>query len=775
MADGNDIDPNKAAKAAEGTDKVTASVQELLKAIEEQNKGIKNATAAYGDLEAAQAKATATGAGVAEALAGIAGTTSGLNKGIQNLVAGSENAGKMFTGFTKSLTTNFNAMAIGISIVEKMKEATMGLVYATDNALVSFNKTTGAAQLYGNQIMALQRANYNYGITIEEAAESQAALIGGIRNLKDLGPATNEMLLENTAILNELGVESGTTAQSLGFMINSLGMTEEAAASTTREMFVLAQSLGRPPAEMAEAFNAAAPQLAAFGNRAGDVFRKMAVNAAAANMEVADMLRITEQFDKFDTAASAVGKLNAVLGGPYLSTVRMVTTTDPTERLKMMSDAARQAGKSFDSMSYYERKMTASAMGLKDVNELALVMSNNFNLMGDGVEKSAADIVELRKQTQAFNSIAEEFSQIMQTFVVDIIGPIIKGLKMLANGITYLAQKPLVWMATGIGLVTAGLIALTMATGPIGPIIAAIITMITGLIVVAKGLFDMFGGFATVTKIVERVQIKFGGVLERVTKRFTELGGAGEGFFSMLSLSAPFIEKFINYVVDMVGGILLLVDAIFEAYEQYSEIFHIIGLVTAMATAPIWGPLAAAIGVVATAVGVLVTSIFALFDAMGRIGHAINVGMSPSLLSSFGSLADAVTFLGDALMFPFKMLTKLITGFKDLAGLLAGKALGFISSAISYVFGGSPSAEVNNGGFNRGEDMDAMAVSIGEEVAKAVKEALQGVQLNSKVELEVTSQAGLPTLFDYVQKNLDDVTAGRPPNYALNANRAGIG
>lgn len=769
MADDKNIDPNKVKEATAGAKALEEQIKSLAEAYATLNKGVAKANSGQSKTTAALREAEDAGKGLGDTLGNIAGTTSGLNKGIQNLVSTSGNAGAMFKGFTKSLTTNFKAMTIGISIVEKMKEATMGLVYATDNALVSFNKTTGAAQLYGSQIMDLQRANYNYGITIEEAAESQAALIGGIRNLKDLGPAANEMLLENTAILNELGVESGTTAQSLGFMINSLGMTEEAAASTTREMLVLAQSLGRPPAEMAQAFNAAAPQLAAFGNRAGDVFRKMAVNAAAANMEVADMLRITEQFDKFDTAASAVGKLNAVLGGPYLSTVRMVTTTDPTERLKMMSDAARQAGKSFDSMSYYERKMTASAMGLKDVNELALVMSNNFDLVGDGVEKSAADIVELRKQTQAFNSIGEEFTQIMQTFVVDIIGPLITGLKMLADGITYLAQKPLVWMAAGIGIVTGGIIALTMATGPIGPIIGAIVAIIAGFIAVAKGLYDFLGGFDTVTKIAEGVMSKFGPVIDRISESFSRLMGEGEGFFSMLALNEAQIETFINYMVDTIGNILYVVEVVLKAVEAMGGLKRIIGLV-----AVTFAPLIAGLGVVAAAVTLTVAPFIALFHILGRIGKGINEGFSPSLLSTFGFLSDAVTFLGNALAFPFEMLMRLITAFKDLAGLLAGKALGFISGAISYVFGGSPSAEVSNGGFSRGEDMDAMAVSIGEEVGKAVKEALKDMKMNNKVQLEVVSKHGLPTLFDFIQKNLDDVAVGRPANIALNASRAGI-
>ena len=126
-------------------------------------------------------------------------------------------------------------------------------------------------------------------------------------------------------------------------------------------------------------------------------------------------------------------------------------------------------------------------------------------------------------------------------------------------------------------------------------------------------------------------------------------------------------------------------------------------------------------------------------------------------------------------MFPIKMIGKLMTGLKDLAGLLAGKALSFLSGAISYVFGGgSPSAEVNNGGFSRGEDMDSMAVSIGDEVARAVKEALEGVQMNNKIQLEVSAENGLPQLFDYVIRGVDDKYSARPVNHTLNAKRAGI-
>jgi methyl-accepting chemotaxis protein len=299
MAD--NIDPEKAKEAAESAEDLKQNLESLLKTIESLNKGMKSLSDGTSEVRDNLADASKTGEGFGDKLAGLAGTNSGFNKGIQNMVKGLGSADKMFAGFTKSLTANFNAMAVGISVIEKMFEATSTLVMTTDAAFVSFQKQTGALSLYGSKIAALEQSTFNYGITIDEAADAQASLVMTIRNFNTLSDTSQERLLRTTAILNELGVESGLTAQSFNFMTNSLGMTAEQADQTTREMFVLAKSMGMPPQEMAESFSAAAPQLAAFGNRATQVFQKLTVNARNANMEVADMLRIAEQFDRFDT------------------------------------------------------------------------------------------------------------------------------------------------------------------------------------------------------------------------------------------------------------------------------------------------------------------------------------------------------------------------------------------------------------------------------------------------------------------------------------------
>ena len=281
----------------------------------------------------------------------------------------------------------------------------------------------------------MEKELYNYGISMDDAAASQGSLVTGMKNFDKLSSGAQKDLLKTTSILDKMGVDSGITADNLNFMTNSMGMIPEAAASATRTMMTLAKELKTPPEAMAAAFKEAQPQLAAFGSRSTAVFQKLARNAHEANMEISDMLRITEQFDKFDTAASAVGKLNSALGGPYLSTIKMVTTHDPTDRMRMMAQATRDAGKSFDSMEYYERKMIASAMGLKDVNELALVMAGEFDLAGGAVKMTTEQIIAQEKGLKSYNEIGEEFKQLWRTFAVDIAGPIISGLKGIADGL----------------------------------------------------------------------------------------------------------------------------------------------------------------------------------------------------------------------------------------------------------------------------------------------------------------------------------------------------
>ena len=772
MAENENVDPNKVSDVADAIKDASPELKAFIEYMAQASKGVKGFGDGLDRLAGQIKSAKDTGEGFGESLSGLVGTNSGFNKSIRNAVYNLKDADKMFTGLTASITANFNAMSIGISVVEKMSEATSALIISTDSAFVSFQKQTGAVSLYGAQISALEAGNYNFGISIDEAADSQASLVTGIKNFNTFAPDAQNQLLRTTAILNEMGVDSGITAQSLNFMTNSLGMTANQADQTTREMFVLAKSMGMPPQEMAESFTSATPQLAAFGSRANTVFQKMAVNARSANMEVSDMLRITEQFDKFDTAASAVGKLNAALGGPYLSTIKMVTITDPTERMRMMSEAARGAGKSFDSMDYYERKMIASAMGLKDVNELALVMANRFDLVAPTVEKTSAEIEELAQQTQSYNTIMEEFSQLMRSFAVNIVGPVISGLKGMANGLTYLAQGPMVWVVAGIGLMIAAVgslyLALTIATGGTW---AALTAVGTFLITAGAAAAMMFKGLLDVVKSSKPFMDKLTGSWEKITtafEKFNPVGAKGSSILEQLTAGFNSFVKNNGPAIDMM--LELITGSLVSILDKMSQ-FH--GFLT---DSGVYYGFGKAIGHIAGFILFVATATAKLMELWISLYHLIFIGNSPPFLLVLEMVSSGLALVGQAFMFPIKMVGILYGMLKDLAGLLAGKALSFLSGAISHVFGGSPETQVNNGGFNRKEDMESQSAAMAEAVAKALKDVLETTKISVDTAIQIKeTTGGLASLFDFTKAGISDEQSGRAPRHAMNASRARIG
>ncbi len=366
-----------------------------------------------------------------------------------------------FQALQKSLKKTFTVSNIVGSTVMKIQEQTIELARQQDKALSQFNKSTGALKLYGDQLVQLESDMYRYGVSSADASEVTGALVTNMKGFNRLSSSQQKNLMETTAILNELGVNADLTSGNMETMTRIMGLNANVAAAQSREMFTLAQSLGMPPEEMAEAFRSASPQMAKFGSQGTEVFKKLAVNAREAGMEVEQILGIVEKFDTFEGAADSVGKLNAMLGGPFLNSLEMVKATDPTERMKLLSDAINSTGVSFDQMGYYEKQAIANAAGLKDVSELALVMAGDFDNMTGSVSKTQSEIQDLAKQQKEFNTVVDEFTQIMRMFAISM-RPVLSGLKTFmqfiqdVNASTGGYLPHLITLVTGVGALAYG-------------------------------------------------------------------------------------------------------------------------------------------------------------------------------------------------------------------------------------------------------------------------------------------------------------------------------
>jgi hypothetical protein len=306
-----------------------------------------------------------------------------------------------------------NAQAAIASAVDKASEllitSTIALAKAQDTALVNFKKTTGATNEFDKGIMELERDFVKYGISADEAGQVTQALFTTVTDFTNMSGTQRKELTETVAVLNELGVSAETSSKNIQFAIKVLGKSGKQAEKLQRELFTFAQELGVSASQISDDFATMAPQIAAIGSNGVDAFKKLQVQAKSTGLALSELLDIVNKFDTFDAAAQSVGKLNALLGGPYLNTLELVAETDPSKRFELLKQGVDAAGKSFETMEYYERKALAAAIGINE-QQLAMMMRGSFSLIKQPV-KTAEELEKMAQRTQEFNTLAEEMTQ----------------------------------------------------------------------------------------------------------------------------------------------------------------------------------------------------------------------------------------------------------------------------------------------------------------------------------------------------------------------------
>jgi len=333
-----------------------------------------------------------------------AATKFGLN--LQNPLAA-------FAGIGKSIQQINSDAAFGAIAFNSLQ-----LALAQDKAAVSFNVATSQAGTFTSQIAATERELFNFGISSDDAQKSLQSLFNNFTDFTELLPSQQKEVAKTTAVLQKFGVANETTAQNIQFATNALGMGTTAAVELQRELFVFAQELGVSGQQIASDFQQFGPQIAALGSEGVDAFKALAAQAKSTGLELQALVTLTDQFNKFDTAAQSVGKLNALLGGPFLNTLELVNETNPARRMELLKDALDDAGASFDSMDFFQRKALASAMGLNEA-QLAMLMRGSLDRVMP-TPKTAAELEELQLQSQNFNSILEELTQTAKAFVIGL-------------------------------------------------------------------------------------------------------------------------------------------------------------------------------------------------------------------------------------------------------------------------------------------------------------------------------------------------------------------
>ena len=250
------------------------------------------------------------------------------------------------TKFGQNLLNPLKALeGIGQSVSEISSDKMFGaiafnsvqLALAQDQAAVAFNVATSQAGTFTSQIAATERELFNFGISSDDVSKSFQSLFNNFTNFTELLPSQQMEVAKTTAVLQKFGVSNETTAQNIQLATNALGMGTTAAVELQRELLVFAQELGVSGQQIASDFQQFGPQIAALGSEGVDAFKALAAQAKSTGLELQALVTLTDQFNKFDTAAQSVGKLNALLGGPFLNTLELVNETNPARRMELLT------------------------------------------------------------------------------------------------------------------------------------------------------------------------------------------------------------------------------------------------------------------------------------------------------------------------------------------------------------------------------------------------------------------------------------------------------
>jgi hypothetical protein len=318
----------------------------------------------------------------------------------------------------KSLKENVTLTNLGGMAATAMLQSTALAVATLDNSIADLAKATGTGREYQDLVMDSARGAGALGVGIRNSAQAIQALNNGMSSFRGLNTSVQESVTQTVASLVALGVSGEDAAFSMDFATRTMGMGAEQAAQLTDDLGKFATEIGKSPAQTISELKSSAPQLAAYGKNAVNVFKGLQVQSKKLGIEMNTLLGITAQFDTFEGAAAAAGKLNSLLGGQFLDSMELLSAETEAQRVAMLQNSLQMSGKSFDSMSKFEKMAVANAAGISDMSVANNLFSESSRAAAEATMIGSMTQEEYNKKKQESQSITEKMTILMEQFAV---------------------------------------------------------------------------------------------------------------------------------------------------------------------------------------------------------------------------------------------------------------------------------------------------------------------------------------------------------------------
>lgn len=346
----------------------------------------------------------------------------------------------------KTVLEAFKPLNIFASLGGKILESTIELAIEENNIAAQFNAATGAAGRYDDTILELSRSNRNLGLEAGDVSNAIQGLMNSFTGFSSLTKETQDDLIVFTSSLAKFGISADIVGRTAMFMTKTLGLSTTQIKKAHMEIMGTAKQLGFSQQKMANDFAAALPKLAVHGDKAVQKFKELAAASKATGMEIDKLIDLAEKFDTFEGAADIVGQLNAIMGGDFLDSMRMVEETDPSKRIKMLQESLKAAGKDFNQLGYYARKSISQILGTS-VDELGKIMTTNIDQYISETKKAELSQKELNDMLHKAHPLFDKLKMFALSLavglqpLVNLIGLLVDGFTLLNDGIQKITGK----------------------------------------------------------------------------------------------------------------------------------------------------------------------------------------------------------------------------------------------------------------------------------------------------------------------------------------------
>ena len=429
----------------------------------------------------------------------------------------------------------FSFKRMGAALAMSVITQTMKLTMAVDTASAAFAAQTGAGRALTEEIMAIGGGYRNLGIGAEDAGKAAQALFSDFTGFMQTSQAGRKDLMLTVASLEKIGVSGQTASKSLQIMSSNFGLSTRQASKMTKQLSVAGTKIGISASKMMDGFVAASKSLAVYGKDAIKVFTDLAAQAKAAGVETETLLGIAGQFDTFEGAANAAGKLNSILGS-QMSAVDLLTMKE-NERIETLIRSVQAQGMAFSDMDRFSQKAVANAAGITDMAEAQRIFGMSVKDYRKGLKEAASE-EEFNNRLKDAMAALKKLEMAMKNFAIQI-APLVNWIAWAAQGLLNLSQAAGGIPAMIIAIVAAGYILLAFLPGLIG-----LISGLTGAMLTALPAIGIIGAVIGVVLVAALTALSIG----IATLNLKKLQSLGSIFSGLAKIGEVSVAK--NVILD---------------------------------------------------------------------------------------------------------------------------------------------------------------------------------------------------------------------------------